>query len=57
MLHRFDISMEQLATAFPNELNKFVGDEQLESRIKNEGIYAQQHERLTARVSPLNLLP
>uniref|UniRef100_A0A915AZ10 Protein MTO1 homolog, mitochondrial n=1 Tax=Parascaris univalens TaxID=6257 RepID=A0A915AZ10_PARUN len=50
MLHRFDISMEQLAIAFPNELNKFVGDEQLESRIRNEGIYAQQHGRLTARM-------
>ncbi|KHN84070.1 Uncharacterized protein F52H3.2 [Toxocara canis] len=50
MLYRFDISIEQLAEAFPKELSNYVGDEQLESRIRNEGIYARQHARLTARM-------
>lgn len=53
MLHRFDISLDDLHLAFPKELSSFVGNKQLEDRIRIEGTYAVQHERLKSKMEEL----
>lgn len=49
LLHRHDISFRELERAFPKEMSPFL-DNELESRIRIEGLYKKQHDLLVEKV-------
>ncbi|VDN58185.1 unnamed protein product [Dracunculus medinensis] len=49
LLHRHDISFRELERAFPKEMSPFL-DNELESRIRIEGLYKKQHDLLVEKM-------
>jgi hypothetical protein len=50
MLSEFGVTFDEFAKIWPSKFEEFVGDKDLEERLKIEGFYMTHNERLVKQV-------